>query len=111
MSSRDDAMDENVLRRLERIQANLPDEKKLNEMLDRTRRIETRLTRYLEQNGFETGVQRPSWNPRGIIEIPTRACSVHDLLAVVPKDWNPETEIIVRIHGEFVMAIYLTSDE
>lgn len=110
MSAHENAMDENILRRLERIIALLPDEKKTNEMLDRTRRIETRLTRYLEQNGFETGVQRPSWNPRGIIEIPTRACSVHDMMAVIPKEWNPEDEITVRIHGEFVMVIYLTEN-
>lgn len=112
MTQSDEDMENNaVMRRLERIQANLPDEKKLNEMLDRTRRIETRLTRYLEQNGFETGVQRPVWNPRGGIDIPTRACSIHDMLAVVPADWNRGDEIIVRIHGEFVMAIYLTTTD
>lgn len=104
-------MDDNILRRLERIERALPDEKKQNEMLDRTRRIETRLTRYLEQNGFDTGVQRPTWDPRGIIHIPTRALSIHDMLSVVPKEWPIGDEVVVRIHGEFVMAIYLTTDD
>lgn len=104
-------MTDEVSRRLDRIIANLPDEKKLSEMLDRTRRIETRLTRYLEQNGFETGVQRPTWDPRGVIHIPTRACSIHDMLAVIPPEWPLTEEIIVRIHGDFVMAIYMSTDD
>ncbi len=55
----------------------------IKETFDRTRRIETRLTRYLEAKGFETKVQKPLWD-RGTVQIPSMACSVKDILEAIP---------------------------
>lgn len=84
-------------------------QREVREIVDRTRRIETRLTRFLESQGFDTQVQKPVWR-NGQIDIPTAACSIHDCLEVVPKDWKSDQEIEVYHKGEFVMAFFLTPD-
>jgi hypothetical protein len=66
----------------------------LKEVVDRTRRIETRLTKYLEAQGFETQAQRPLWKD-GTVHVPSPACSIKDILAVVPNEWDREAEIEV----------------
>lgn len=78
------------------------------ETLDRTRRIETRLTKYLEQTGFDTGIQRPTWGD-GKISVPTPACSLRDCLAVVPSDWpvDEEIEIFVGDDKQRLMSIFI----
>lgn len=79
----------------------------MKEVADRTRRIETRLTRYLEKQGFDTQTQRPVWR-NGQIDIPTMACSVHDVMAIVPSAWPADEVIDVYHQGEFVMSFYNT---
>lgn len=75
------------------------------ELLDRTRRIETRLTKFMEAQGFDTQVQRPQWED-GIIHAPTSAIALKDCLAVIPPDWNPDYAITVLAKDDVVA--YLT---
>ena len=79
----------------------------LKEITDRTRRIETRLTRYLESRGFDTQVQKPTWVGPGRIEVPTRACSLGDCLSVVPHNWDPDEEIMVYCGKDLLMSFIL----
>lgn len=78
----------------------------LKEVVERCRRIETRLTRYLEMQGVDAGGLKPMFIS-GEIRIPNRATSVQDCLAVVPSTWNPDEEIFVTHKGEYVMSIFL----
>lgn len=81
----------------------------LNELIDRSRRTETRLTKYLESIGFDTRVQRPYWNGHSVI-VPTPAVPICDILAVVPPDYASDEPIPVRCKGQFVMEFYRTEN-
>ena len=55
------------------------------ETSDRLRRLETRLTRYMEWAGFDTEVRRPVFRDPERLDIPTDATSIRDCLATIPK--------------------------
>lgn len=55
------------------------------EIVDRLRRVETRLTRFMEANGFDTEAARPVLH-RGAITIPNISVSLKDTLETIPKD-------------------------
>ncbi len=55
-------------------------------MLDRLRRIETRVTKFLETQGFDTKVKRPSFDD-GMLEIPSLQCAIKEILSAVPDDY------------------------
>lgn len=78
--------------------------KLVQEAVDRSRRIETRLTRYLETIGFETGARKPVWVD-GAIEAPSPAISLLDCLAVVPDFWDKEDEIDVTYRGKTLGSV------
>jgi hypothetical protein len=77
----------------------------LKEIAERCRRIETRLTRYLEMQGVDAGGLKPIF-VLGEIRIPNKATSVQDCLNVIPPMWNPDEEIFVTHKGEYVMSIF-----
>jgi hypothetical protein len=79
----------------------------LKEVVDRCRRIETRLTRFLEAQGIDAGGLRPVF-ARGEIQIPSKGASLQECLNVIPPTWNPDEEIFVTHKGEYVMSIFLT---
>jgi len=55
------------------------------EMLDRSRRIETRVTKIGNFIGADVGGGKPVWD-RDRVQIPSRNCSIGDVIAVVPAD-------------------------
>lgn len=65
----------------------------VQETLDRCRRIETRLTRYMAAQGFDTQSQQATWND-GTVEVPSVAIALIDVLAVVPENWIAEVHVI-----------------
>jgi hypothetical protein len=69
----------------------------LKEMTDRLRRMETRLTRFMEAMGFDTEVRRPQFRD-GLLDLPTDAASVRDCLAAVPAHWHGPIELIHKGH-------------
>lgn len=82
------------------------DAKTEREIKDRLRRIETRLTKFMEAQGFDTGTQQPEWHD-GIVEVPTDGCSLRAIKDVVPADWPVSEEIEVRCKGKFLVSFYL----
>jgi hypothetical protein len=63
----------------------LSDEEFRRETSDRLRRLETRLTKFMEWMGFDTEVRRPAFDARlGRLDIPTDAVSLRDCIAVIP---------------------------
>lgn len=80
----------------------------LSEIMDRCRRIETRLTKYLEQQGFDTRVRRPEWDDGDII-VPSLTVSVQDCVSVVPNNWDLAEPIQVVHKGRTLMTLYLNN--
>lgn len=74
------------------------------EILDRVRRIETRLTKFLEASGFDTQVQRPGFTPDGFLVIPTPSVSLRDCLEAIPREWYGK-RVVVRHKGENLAVI------
>lgn len=81
----------------------------LREIKDRCRRMETRLTKFLESQGFETKVKRPTWR-EGCVFIPSLECSIKDILSVVPTDWPSGDAVIVSHHGRELFDMYKTEE-
>jgi hypothetical protein len=70
----------------------------LKELRDRARRTETRLTKYMEAQGFNTETAKCAWVPcrdpdEAYISIPSRQCALQDILAVIPPD-VPESQLV-----------------
>jgi hypothetical protein len=57
------------------------------EILQRSRRIETRLTRLLETEGIQTGIQRPWWMDDKVI-IPSPTVTLDAVLKCIPENWH-----------------------
>ena len=72
------------------------------EMLDRTRRIETRLTKLVKALGFDAGGQEAVYDAaQRTLDVPSRHVSLQDCLAQIPQ----KTTVAVMIKGEFVCEI------
>lgn len=71
----------------------------LQEVVDRTRRIETRLTKWLTANGFETGARKPVWNEADhSIVVPNASTSLADCLDVFPAELG-DLDAAAVVHG------------
>jgi hypothetical protein len=71
------------------------DRANLLEVLQRARRIETRLTRLLETEGIQTGIQRPWWMD-GQVMIPSPTVTVDAILKAIPEGWSNPVEIVLK---------------
>ena len=80
----------------------------MQEVVDRCRRMETRLTRFLESQGFDTQTRRPEWRDDGVILVPSLGASLKDIQSVIPPNWNKQKEIEVYHKDTFVMAIFVS---
>lgn len=64
------------------------------ELLDRTRRIETRLTRYLAAQGFDVDSQKPQHDARANrLTVPSRRIAIQDCLDAIPC--GPAVEVFI----------------
>jgi hypothetical protein len=60
-----------------------------NEVLDRVKRIETRVTIIGRHLGADVGGGKPVFNRQASrIDIPTRNCSLGEMMKVVPHNWD-----------------------
>lgn len=73
------------------------------EIISRLTRIETRLTRYLSEQGFETGARKPLLNNDAIIA-PSLQTSLSSLLEVAATGNSPDG-YDVYVDGKFICAI------
>ncbi len=71
------------------------------EVTDRLRRLETRITKFMEFLGMDTGVKRPVYS-QGELDIPTDATSLRDILAALPPE---VTEIRVVHKGTLLVRL------
>ena len=83
-----------------------PERDRIGEIQDRLRRIETRLTKYMQERGFETQVQIPEF-VKGAIEIPSLDVRLKDILAAFPQEHreNDLGEVEVYHQGYVVCRI------
>lgn len=86
------------------------DERHEKEMVDRLRRIETRLTKYMLTQGFDTQSQKPTWLGDGVIDIPSRSCALSDCLEAIPADWVKDEGVTILCKGQFVADIFLAPE-
>ena len=77
------------------------------EIRDRARRTETRLTMMMESQGIPTRVVRPSWRDSSWVWVPSHSTSIGDILSVIPKDWNPDDEVVVKLSTGELCGILL----
>lgn len=76
----------------------------MKELLDRTRRIETRLTAYLERQGEPIGNQKPVWDhTTNSILVPNMDCSFGKCLSEVSEDYKGIVKLIHQRTGEIVV--------
>lgn len=79
--------------------------KPTDELLARTRRIETRLTQLLIAAGIDTQVQRPVFDAQqGRLRVPSIHSSLKEITASIPEGWTSPVELIIggtRL-GQFV---------
>lgn len=66
----------------------------ITEVRDRSRRVETRLAKFLEAQGFEINNRHPAWRSPGIIEVPDRNMSISEILKVIPSDWGGKVAVV-----------------
>lgn len=67
---------------------------KVQEVLERVTRMETRLMKFFTFMGFEGQGKRPEFVD-GKLHLPSPDCSLKDCLDAVPADWNDAVEVYV----------------
>ena len=82
----------------------------LKEIRDRTRRTETRLTKYMTHQGFDVETAKCVWvtSPQpsgGYVAIPSRQCSIQEILAVIPPDVPDFPGVSVYCKGDWVTSV------
>lgn len=75
----------------------------LDECVDRLRRMETRFTSYLEQQGFDTQT-KPCTFSNYTVTLPNINASVKDMLAAIPKDCVG-IDIRVMVAGQLLCVV------
>lgn len=74
------------------------------EVLDRLRRIETRLSRYLADNGFDLQSEKPQLDHKlKVLIVPSRKVSLDDCLAAVSGE-APGTTVLVALNEHEPLA-------
>lgn len=77
---------------------------RIGEIQDRLRRIETRMTKWMQQCGFDTQVQKATWDEDNAeVHIPSLDIRLRDILIVIPT--NCDRVVEVRHQGELVISI------
>lgn len=83
----------------------------MKEVVDRCRRMETRLTRFLESQGFDTQVKRATWRhdggSHGVVTVPSPAVALKEIMATIPSNWSPEDGIRVEHKGETIAWVFV----
>lgn len=75
-----------------------------HELLDRVRRIETRVTKIGHAMGVDVGGGRPSWDvKRGCVVLPSPNCSIAECVNIVPA--SREGPVDVYVGDQFICAI------
>lgn len=65
------------------------------EIVERTRRIETRITKIGNALGIDVGGARPVWRPDGTILLPSPGCSLTEILKAIPSMHQDDVDVFV----------------
>jgi hypothetical protein len=86
------------------------DRASLLEVLQRSRRIETRLTRFIEAEGIATGIQRPWWMDDRVM-LPSPMTTIDAILKCIPENWPDMVRVVLKEdqHHAIVCHILLPS--
>lgn len=84
----------------------MSDDQILSELRDRMRRVETRLTKFMEAQGFDTGTKRSRWD-RGVVHVPSAQTGLKDILETIPPGWDTSEPVIVTHEGIELAWVYL----
>jgi hypothetical protein len=77
------------------------------EIVDRVRRIETRITKIGEHLDVDVGGGKPVWDsPSGRVVIPTPNCSIGAVLKVIPEDRRTK-EVDVFVKGDYLLTLFV----
>lgn len=84
----------------------IQDRADLKEVTARVRRTETRLTRWLEAQGLDTGIQRPFWKDDRII-LPSPAVTIETIIQAVPRAWpaHKPVDVVLAETDEVICQI------
>ena len=75
-----------------------------SELIERMRRIETKLTRYMMAQGFDTQSEQPRFDAEThSLHIPSRHVSLQHCLDAVTAEW--EGPVDVYIQGDYVTTL------
>jgi hypothetical protein len=76
------------------------------EIVDRTRRIETRLTKIGRAMGIDVGGGQPTWDDehRRVV-LPTPNCSVESMLKIIPP--GVAEDVDVYVHSEYLFSLFI----
>jgi hypothetical protein len=77
------------------------DRASLLEVLQRSRRIETRLTRLLETEGIQTGIQRPWW-ANDTVMVPSPMTTIDAIMKCIPEGWSKPVLVLLKEDQNFV---------
>ena len=79
----------------------------LDEIVDRVRRTETRLTKFMEAQGFDTQVARALWVPDpGYVLVPSPAIAIQEVIAVIPSDYAG-LMVGVKVGSELLFTVHV----
>ena len=77
---------------------------RIGEIQDRLRRIETRLTKYMQERGFETQTHTPVYDRAGdLLTVPSLDVRLKDVLAAIP-DGEDSPDGLAVIHAGSIVA-------
>lgn len=85
----------------------------VQEILSRTRRIETRLTQQMVALGYDTDTQKPTFErPVGVgaparVSLPSPHSSMKEILTSIPEDYTEPVEIFIGT--EMVVTVFRKS--
>lgn len=78
----------------------------VNEILDRVKRIETRVTIMGRHVGADVGGGKPLWNGNGRVIVPTRNCSIGELMKAIPHTWRGNVAVQMD-NDEYLFTVSL----
>ena len=80
----------------------------MKEVVDRCRRMETRLTRFLETQGFDTQVKRAEWRAQdSTVIVPSLSTPLREVMAMIPREWSASNAIRVEHKGVHVAWVFV----
>jgi len=84
------------------------DRANLLEILQRCRRIETRLTRLLEVEGISTGIQRPWWvGDQSVVMLPSPMTTIDAVIKTIPEGWTKPVQVVLKENQQFEVLCHI----